>query len=149
MLGPDVLVRKPLGFLSRVSQHALAFVGKRQVNRGRYLLADGGVPFNLLADRFHRGMRTQKPIGQRLVFAQQAKQQVLGLNVRTPELARLIPGEEYYATSFLGVALEHLGNPLSLLGSMTDVPDLLPGTRSDDASAVEVFIQSLKSLTGA
>src|SRR5437660_799392 len=79
----NVLVREPLSFLSRVSQYPLAFVGKGQVNRGRNLLPDRGVTFNLLANRFHRGVRPQEAVGQRLVFAQQPQQQVLGLDVRT------------------------------------------------------------------
>jgi hypothetical protein len=82
VLGADVLVREPLGFLRRVGKHALALVAERQVYRGRYLFPDGGVAFDLLADRFDRGMRTQEAIGQGLVFAQQAEQQVLSLDVR-------------------------------------------------------------------
>ena len=54
MLGADVLVVEPLGFLGAVGQHALALVAERQVDRRRNLLANGGVPFDLLADGIER-----------------------------------------------------------------------------------------------
>ena len=107
VLGADVLVRQALGFLRRIGQHALALVGERQVHRGRNLFPDGGVAFNLLADRLHRGVRAQETIGQRLVFAQQAQQQVLGLDVRRTELAGLVAGEEDDAPGFFRIPFEH------------------------------------------
>src|SRR5579859_5374502 len=56
-------------------------------------------------------MIAQKAIGQRLVFAQQAQQKVLRLNVRRAELAGLITGEEDYAPCFLCIPLEHMTSP--------------------------------------
>src|SRR5579859_5480418 len=56
-------------------------------------------------------MIAQKAIGQRLVLAQQAQQQVLRLNVRRAELAGLITGEEDYAPCFLCIPLEHMTSP--------------------------------------
>jgi hypothetical protein len=38
--------------------------------------------FNLLANGFDRGVRPQEAIGKSLVLAQQAEQQMLGLDVR-------------------------------------------------------------------
>ena len=96
VLGADVLVVQPLGFFGAVSQHALALVAQRQIDRSRNLLPDRGVPFDLLADGIDRGVRAQEPVGQRLIFAQQAQQQMLGLDVRAAELARLIPREKDY-----------------------------------------------------
>ena len=84
MLGADVLVVQPLGFLGAIGQHALALVAQRQIDRGRNLLADGGVAFDLLANRFDRRVGAQKAIRQRLVFAQQAQQQMLGLDTGLP-----------------------------------------------------------------
>ena len=55
---------------------------------------------DLLADRLDRGMRTQEAVGQRLVFAQQSEQQVLGLDVRRTELAGLIAREKDDAPAF-------------------------------------------------
>src|SRR5579859_811771 len=56
-------------------------------------------------------MIAQKAIGQRLVLAQQAQQQVLRLNVRRAELAGLISGEKDYAPCFLCIPLEHMTSP--------------------------------------
>ena len=94
MLGADVLVVQPLGFFGAIGQHALALMAERQIHGGGNLLANRGVSFDLLANRFHRGVRTQEPVGQRLVFAQQPEQQVFGLDVRAAELAGLVPREE-------------------------------------------------------
>ena len=107
MLSSNVLVREPLSFFSGIRQHALAFVRERQVNRGGNFFADGGVAFDLLADRFHRGMRAQEAVGQRLVFAQESQQQVLGLNVRRTKLAGLVPSEEDHSSRLLRVSLKH------------------------------------------
>src|SRR5664279_2876673 len=107
MLRADVLVAQPLGFLRPVSQHALAFVAERQIHAGGYFLADGGVPFNLLSNGLHGGMRTQKPVRQRFVLAKQAEEQMFGLDVWTPELAGFIPREEDHSTRLLRVSLKH------------------------------------------
>ena len=107
VLGADVLVVQPLGFFRAIGQHALAFVAQRQIHGGGNLLADGGVAFDLLADRLHGGMRTQEPVRQRLVFAQQAEEQVFGLDVRTAELAGLVPREEDHPPRLLRVTLKH------------------------------------------
>ena len=82
MLGADVLVVQALRFFRAIGQHALALVAQRQIDRGRNLLPNRGVPFDLLADGFDRGMRAQEPVRQRLVFAQQSQQQVLRFDVR-------------------------------------------------------------------
>jgi len=39
-------------------------------------------------------MRTQKTIGQGLVFAQESEKQMLGLNIRRSELAGFIAGKK-------------------------------------------------------
>src|ERR1700748_689934 len=66
------------------------------------------MPFDLLANRFNRGMETEKFVGDRLVFARQAKQQVLSLDVRRAELAGLISGEENNAPCLFCIAFEHI-----------------------------------------
>jgi hypothetical protein len=108
MLCADVLVGEPLSFLCRVGEDTFAFVGEGKIDRGRYLLSDGSVAFNLLADGFHRGVRPQKAIGQRFVLTQQAEQQMLCFNVGRPELTGLVPRKEDYATRFLRIAFEHI-----------------------------------------
>ena len=72
VLGPDMFMGKALGFLSGVSKHSLAFIAQRKINRGRNFFANGGMAFDLLANGFDRGVGTQKTVGQRLIFAQQA-----------------------------------------------------------------------------
>src|SRR5580700_7079958 len=52
-------------------------------------------------------MRAQETVGERLVFAQQPEQQVLGLNIGGPELAGLISCKEDYAPCLLGIAFKH------------------------------------------
>ena len=44
MLGADVLVAEPLGFLGAIGQHALALVAQRQIDGRGNLLANRGVP---------------------------------------------------------------------------------------------------------
>ena len=73
VLGADVLVVQALGFFGPISQDALALVAQRQVHGGGNLFANRGVAFDLLADGFDRRVRPQKPVGQRLIFPQQAQ----------------------------------------------------------------------------
>ena len=73
MLRPNMLVSQTLGLFSGVGENALALVGERQVDRCGDLFADGGVSFDLLADRFHGCMRAKETVGERLIFAQEAE----------------------------------------------------------------------------
>ena len=114
MLGANVLVRKALGFFRGVGQHALALVAQGQVHGGRYLLPDRGVGLDLLANGFHRSMRPQEPIGQRLVFAQKTQQQVLRLDVRRTKLAGFVTCEEDDASGLFRVPFEHWTSPKAL-----------------------------------
>src|SRR5947209_19840192 len=124
MLGADVLVREPLRFLRGIGQHPLALVAEREINRSRNLFADGGVALDLFADGFHRRMRTQKAIGESFVFAQESQQQMLGLDIGRPKLARLIAREEDYPPCLLGISFKH--GPSA---SGASVGAELPGTR--------------------
>src|SRR5215813_11482581 len=53
-------------------------------------------------------MGAQKAVGQGLVFAQQAQEQVFGLNIGRAELAGFIPRKKDYAPCLFCVALEHV-----------------------------------------
>ena len=66
---------------------------------------------DLLANRLHRGVRTQKAITQWFVFAQQAQQKMLGLDIWRAELAGLIPRKEDHAPCLLRIAFEHVAPP--------------------------------------
>jgi hypothetical protein len=107
VLRADVLVIQPLRFLRAIRQHALALVAQRQVDRSRYLLANRGVPFNLLPNGIDSRMRPQEPVGELLVLPQESEQKMLRLDVGTTELTRLIPGEEDDAPRFFRITLEH------------------------------------------
>ena len=107
MLGADVLVAEPLGFFGAIGQHALALVAQRQIDRRRNLLANRGVTFDLLANGFHGRVRAQEPVRQRLVFAQQAQKQMLGLDKWAAELARLVPREEDDSSGFFRITFKH------------------------------------------
>ncbi len=107
VLGSDVLVVQALGFLRAIGQHALALMAERQVHGSRDLLADGGVPLDLLADRIDLRSRPQEAVCQSLVLAQQAEQQVLGLDVGAAELAGLVSREEDDPSGLFRVSFKH------------------------------------------
>jgi hypothetical protein len=68
------------------------------------------VAFDLPADVFDRSVvGAKETAGECLVLAQEAQQQVFGLDVGLPELAGLISCEEDHATCFLGVLFKHTG----------------------------------------
>ena len=101
------LWREALGFFRGVGEHALALVGEREVDGGRDLLADGGVLLDLLADGFDGGVRAEKAVGERLVFAKKAQQEMFGFDVRRAKLAGLVAREEDHAPRLFCVAFEH------------------------------------------
>jgi len=107
MLGADVLVAEALRFFRRIGEDALALVRKGQVDAGWDRIANDGMAFDLLADGFHGSMGVQEAVGECLVFAQQAEEEVVGLNVGRAELAGFVTGEEDHAARFFGIAFEH------------------------------------------
>ena len=111
MLGSDVLVVQPLGFLGAIGEHALAFVAQRQVDGGGYFLAQRGMRFDLLANRFNGRAGSQEAVGQRLIFPQQPQQQVFGFDARTAELAGFIAGEKDHPAGLFGIAFKHNSCP--------------------------------------
>src|SRR5579863_7521279 len=124
MFGTDVAMRQALGFFRGVGEDALALVAQWQVDRGRDLLADRGVAFDLFADGFDRGVGAQEAIGQGLVFAQKPEKQVLSLDVRRPELAGFVAREKNDAPGFLRIAFKHNALPPDLPGrERTGLPD--------------------------
>jgi hypothetical protein len=107
VLRADVLVIQPLSFLSPVRQYTLTLVAEWQIYRRGNLLPHGGVPLDLLPDRFHGGVRSQKAIGESLILAQQTEQQVLSLDIRAAELAGLVSSEKNDSSRFLGIPFKH------------------------------------------
>ena len=64
--------------------------------------------FDLFADRFNRGMGTQKAVGECLVFAQQAQQQVFGFDIWRTELAGFVTSKKDYSPRLFCVAFKHV-----------------------------------------
>src|SRR3981081_559300 len=112
MFGAHVLHAQPFGFFSRHIKDALALRAEWNFDRRGDALANGDARFDLFADGFNRSLLPQEASGQRFVLAHQAKQQMLGLDVRTAILAGLIPCKENYATRFFGIAFEHVSSLL-------------------------------------
>ncbi len=103
-----MFVRETLGFFRGISQNALAFVAQREIHGGGNFLPDRSVSLDLLANGLDRRVRTQKAVGQGLIFTQKSQQQVFRLNVRRPELAGFIPRKKDNAPCFLRIAFEHI-----------------------------------------
>ena len=111
MLGADVVVQKTVGFFRCKLQNALGFCAEWYLDRGRHLLTKDGAAFDFLADVFEREVRARENAArQTFAFANQAEQEVLGLNGDAAELAGLVAREEEYSSSPFGVPFEHPGN---------------------------------------
>ena len=107
MFRSDVLVRQALGFLGCIGEDSFALLRERQIDRGRNLFADGRAAFDLLSDGFDRAVGTEETVGQSLVLAQKAQQEVFGFNVGTSELAGFVSRKKDNASGLLGVSLKH------------------------------------------
>jgi len=114
VLGPDVVVEHALRLFRGVAEHALGIRRERDVDRGRDLVTVQGPALDLLADRLHREVAlAEDPGGEALALADEAQQEVLGLDRVAPELAGLVAGEENDPPRPLGIPFEHrLGDPL-------------------------------------
>jgi hypothetical protein len=73
MFGADVLMREPLCLFRRIRQRACIRCSA-EARPKQEPFHDCGVAFNLIADRFHRRMRTQETIGQGLIFTQESEE---------------------------------------------------------------------------
>ena len=108
VLGADVGVQQPVGFLGGELQDALRFGAERNLDRRRDLLAKDRPALDLLADALERQVRARKnPARQSLAFANQPQQQVLGLDRRAAELCGFVAGEEQHAPRSFRVAFKH------------------------------------------
>src|ERR1700693_1964439 len=111
MFGPNVPMRKPLGFFSGVGQNALALVAEREIHGSRDFFANRGMTLDLLADRFNGGVRAQETVRQGLIFAQESQQQMLGLYIGRPELAGFVARKKDDASGFLRITFKHNALP--------------------------------------
>ena len=108
VLGADVVVQQPVGFLGGALEDALGLGAERNFDRGRDLLAEDRPTFDFLADVLEGEVRASKnPARQPFSFANQAEKEVLGLNRDAPELAGLISGKEENPSRPFRIAFEH------------------------------------------
>src|SRR5260370_42698892 len=114
MLGADVLVAEALRFFRGHIEDALALRAERHFDGSRDALADGDAGFDLLAYRFDRALLPQETVGQGLVLAHQAEQQMLGLDIRAAILAGFVSCKKYDASRFLLITFEHVSSLLPL-----------------------------------
>src|SRR6266436_5347131 len=112
MLGSDVFVAEPLGFFRRHIKDALALRAERHFDGRRDALAYRDARFDLFAYRFDRALLAEETVGQRLVLAHQAEQQMLRLDVRAAILAGFVPRKKYDASRFLCITFEHVSSLL-------------------------------------
>src|SRR5438132_11756925 len=90
MLGANMLVAEAFRFSRRHIQDALALRAARHFDGSRDALADSDAGCDLLAYQFDRALLGHETVGEGLVLAHQAKQQMLGLDVRAAILAGFV-----------------------------------------------------------
>src|SRR5207245_1220595 len=112
MLRADVLMAQALGLFCGHVQDALALRAEGHLDGGGNALTNGDASFNLFANGFDGTLLAEETIGQGFVFAHQAKQQMLRLNIWASILAGLVPCKKYDATRFLCIAFEHVSSLL-------------------------------------
>jgi len=116
VLGPDVVVKQPVGLLGGKPQHPLGLGAERDLDRRGHLLAEHGPPLDLLADALERQVRPTENAGrQPLPLPDQSQQQVLGFNRDAAKLTGFVPGEEKDPPRPFRIPFEHLGYPRHLL----------------------------------
>ena len=124
---------KPLRLLSGEGEDSFGFKRKGQINRGRNPIAEDRAPLDLLADRFDAALRAVEEASREVfVFTQKPEQNMFGLDLRGPKLARLLPREENNAARFLGIPFEHtirLPNPSGVSVQFAHPPGSFQGFR--------------------
>ena len=108
MLGSDVLVEQPIGFLGGVHERTRRFGAERYLDRCRHRLAATSPGLGLSMDLVEREVGTgNDPARHRLTVANNPEEQVLGLDGDAAKLARFIASEEKRASRLFRIALEH------------------------------------------
>src|SRR5579859_2630262 len=112
MLRTHMFVAQSFGLFGSHVQDALALSAQRHFDRGGNALANGDASLNLFSNGFDRTLLAEETVGQGFVFAHQAQQQMLRLNIWAAILAGLVPGKKYDATRLLCIAFEHVSSLL-------------------------------------
>ena len=108
VLGSDVVVKQPIRFFGSKLQDSLGFSAEGDFDGGRDLLAEDGASLNLLANTFQGQMRAgEDPARKSLAFANQAQQEMLGLDRNAAELTGLVAREEEDPPRSFRVTFEH------------------------------------------
>src|SRR3974390_1243624 len=107
MLGADVLVAEAFRFFRSAVQNALAFGAERHLDGRGDALANGDAGLDLFPNGLDGTLLAEEAVCQSFVLAHQAKQKVLGLDVRTAVLAGLIPRKENDTTRFFRISFKH------------------------------------------
>ncbi len=130
VLGADVVVQQPVGFLGGILENALGLGAEGDFDRGRDLLAEHGPAFDLLANALEGEVRAREnTAGQTLALANQSEKQVLGLNRDAAELTRLVPREEENPPSSFRITFEHPGYLWFVGDTLCSLYDSVPGIR--------------------
>src|SRR5438477_273663 len=112
MFCTDVLVAQALRLFRGHIQDALALRAQGHFDRSGNTLANGDASFNLFANGFDGALLAEEAVGQSLVFAHQAQEQMFRFNVRTAILAGFVSGKKYDATRFLSIPFKHVSSLL-------------------------------------
>src|SRR5215469_1212856 len=112
MFRAHVFVAQALGLFRSHVQNALALRAEGDFNGSGNTLANGDARFNLFSNGFDGALLAQETVSQGFVFAHQAEQQMLGLDIGAAILAGLVSGKKYYTTRFLCIAFEHVSSLL-------------------------------------
>src|ERR1700752_3065854 len=101
MVRADMLVPHPFRLFGGIVENALALLAQRNLDGSGNPFTNGDTRLNFLANGFDGAVGAQKTIRQNFVFAQEPKQQMRRLDVRTAVLAGLVPREKDHSPSLL------------------------------------------------
>ena len=108
MLGADVLVEHRLRFVRGVREDLFRLLGKRQFGRRGDAVDEEPVAFHLAADLLRLDVEAGEDLLDDLLpLAEDAEEDVLGLDDAGAELRCFVSGEEECAAGFLVVFFEH------------------------------------------
>ena len=105
MLGAHALMAEPVGLLPGVLEHPLRFRRQRHPDGGGDAVPEQRPATDLGANSIDREPQPRREGGRQL--AEQAEQEVFGLDRVASELGGLVPGEVDGALGALRVPLEH------------------------------------------
>ena len=108
MLGADVLMQHRLRFVRGVREDLLRLLGERQFGGRGDAVDEEAVAFDFAADLFRLDVEAGEDLFDDLLpLAQDAEEDVLGLDDARAELGGFVAGEEECAACFLVVFFEH------------------------------------------